>query len=59
VHDKRSRAGRAFINAAQRILGEEIPLNEVDASPTLLERLRRLVGIGPAMPEKRVRSQSS
>jgi septum site-determining protein MinD len=59
VHDKRSRAGRAFLNAAQRILGEEIPLDEVEESPTLLERLRRLVGFGPAMTEKRVRSQSS
>src|SRR5436190_13569822 len=59
VYEKRSRAGRAFLNASQRILGEEIPLNEVEESPSLLERFRRLVGFGPAVAGKRVRSQSS
>jgi septum site-determining protein MinD len=59
VYDKRSRAGRAFMHSAQRILGEEIPLDEVTDSPSLLERLRRLVGFGPAVPEKPLRSQSS
>jgi septum site-determining protein MinD len=56
VFDKRSRAGRSFLNAAQRIMGEEIPLDEVSESPSLLERLRRFVGIGPALAERRVRS---
>lgn len=56
VYDKRSRAGRAFINAAQRIIGKEVPLDELVEAPTLMERLRRLVGFGPAMAEKRVRS---
>jgi len=59
VYDKRSRAGRAYLNAVQRLLGEEVPLTEVEEAPTLLERLRRLMGFGPALPEKRVRSQSS
>jgi septum site-determining protein MinD len=59
VYDKRSRAGRAFMHSAQRILGEEIPLDEVTDSPSLLERLRRLVGFGPAVPEKPLRSQPS
>ena len=59
AYDKRSRAGKAFLNAAQRIMGEEVPLDEVEESPSLLERLRRLVGFGPAGAEKRVRSQSS
>ena len=59
VYDKRSRAGRAYLNAAQRILGEEVPLNEIEESPSLLERLRRLMGFGPAPMEKGVRSQSS
>ncbi len=59
VYEKRSRAGQSFLNAAQRILGEEIPLEEVVDSPSLLERLRRLMGFGPALGEKRVRSQSS
>jgi septum site-determining protein MinD len=56
VYERRSRAGRAFINAAQRILGQEIPLNELEEAPTLLERLRRMVGFGPAVAEKRIRS---
>jgi len=59
VYEKRSRAGRAFLNAAQRLLGEEVPLDEVEDAPSFMERIRRLMGIGPAMPEKRVRSQSS
>jgi len=56
VYDKRSRAGRSFLNAAQRIMGEEIPLDEVTEVPSLLERLRRFVGFGPALAERRVRS---
>jgi septum site-determining protein MinD len=59
VYDKRTRAGRAFLNAAQRIMGEEVPLDEIEESPSLLERLRRLVGFGPALTEKRIRSQPS
>jgi septum site-determining protein MinD len=56
VYDKRSRAGRAFLSAAQRILGEEVPLDEIEGAPTLMERLRRLIGFGPAIAERRVRS---
>ena len=56
VYEKRSRAGRAFINAAQRIMGVEVPLDEVEEAPTLVDRLRRLMGFGPALAEKRVRS---
>lgn len=56
VYERRSRAGRAFLNAAQRILGQEIPLNELEEAPTLLERLRRMVGFGPPAAEKRIRS---
>jgi septum site-determining protein MinD len=59
VYDKRSRAGRAFLNTALRLLGTEVPLDELEESPTLLERLRRLVGFGPAMIERRLRSQPS
>src|SRR6516164_1599111 len=54
VYEKHSRAGRAYVNAAQRIVGDEVPLDEVAEVPTFLERLRRFVGIGPAMTEKRV-----
>lgn len=56
VYEKHARAGRAYLAAAQRIMGEEVPLNEVSESPTLFERLRRLVGFGPALAERRVRS---
>jgi septum site-determining protein MinD len=56
VYEKRSRAGSGYINAAQRIIGKEVPLEEVEEAQTFMERLRRLVGIGPAMTEKRVRS---
>lgn len=59
VYDKRTRAGRAFLNAGHRIMGEDIPLDEIEESPSLLERLRRLVGFGPALTEKRIRSQPS
>ncbi len=56
VYDKRSRAGRAFVNAAQRIMGEEVPLDEIIEVPSLLEKLRRMMGFSPALVEKRVRS---
>lgn len=62
VYDKRSRAGRAYLNAAQRIMGEAVPLDEFEEAPSLLERLRRLMGFGQAgqvAAEKRVRSQPS
>jgi septum site-determining protein MinD len=55
VYDRRSRAGRAFLSAAQRILGEEVPLEDVVEVPSLMERLRRLIGFSPELAEKRVR----
>ena len=59
VYDKHSRAGRAYLNAAQRIMGEQVPLEEVVDSPSLMERLRRLFGFGAAVEERNLRSQSS
>jgi septum site-determining protein MinD len=56
VYDKRSRAGRAYLSAAQRILGEEVPMDEIVETPSLMERFRRLMGFGPTLAEKRVRS---
>jgi septum site-determining protein MinD len=56
VYDKRTRAGRAYISAAQRIMGEEIPLEEVVDAPSFFERFRRFVGFGPALAERHVRS---
>lgn len=59
VYDKRTRSGRSFMHAAQRVLGEEVPLEDVVESTSLLERLRRLMGFGSALEEKPLRSQSS
>ncbi|MDQ6661887.1 MAG: septum site-determining protein MinD [Chloroflexota bacterium] len=56
VYEKRSPAGRGYLSAVQRLLGEEVPLDEVADSPSLLERMRRFMGFGPALAEKRVRS---
>ncbi len=56
MYDRRTRAGRAYWSSAQRILGEEVPLEEVAEAPSLMERLRRLMGFGPALSERRVRS---
>jgi len=56
VYEKRSRAGSAYINAAQRMIGKEVPLEEVEEATTFMERLRRMIGFGPPMAEKRVRS---
>lgn len=56
VYEKRSRAGSAYINAAQRIIGKEVPLEEVEDAQSFMERLRRMFGFGPTMAEKRVRS---
>ncbi|HLG75659.1 MAG TPA: septum site-determining protein MinD [Ktedonobacteraceae bacterium] len=52
IYDKRSRAGRAFVNTAQRILGVEVPLDEISDAPSLIERLRRMMGFGPALAKK-------
>src|SRR5258708_6655943 len=43
-------------DAAQRMMGEEVRLDAIVDAPTLLERLRRLVGFGPALTEKQARS---
>jgi septum site-determining protein MinD len=56
VYEKHSRAGSAYLNAAQRIIGKEVPLEEVEEAQSFMERLRRIFGFGPAMAEKRVRS---
>jgi len=52
VYDKRSRAGRAFCNAAQRLVGEDVPLVEIEGPPGLLDRLRRLMSPSPMTPRR-------
>jgi septum site-determining protein MinD len=59
VYEKRSRAGQAFFNTSQRLLGIEVPLDELDEAPSFMERLRRLVRFGSATTDKTVRPQSS
>lgn len=56
VYEKRSRAGSGYINAAQRIIGKEVPLDEGEEATTFMERFRRMIGFGPSLAEKRVRS---
>ncbi len=56
VYEKRSRAGSGYINAAQRIIGKEVPLDEIEEATTFMERFRRMIGFGPSLAEKRVRS---
>lgn len=46
VMDPKAQAGQAFTNAARRILGEDVPLEELDAPQNLLDRLRKLMGLG-------------
>jgi septum site-determining protein MinD len=43
VMENNSRAGRAFRNIAGRLLGQDIPLMELEASTSWLQRLGRLV----------------
>ena len=56
VYEKRSRAGSGYINAAQRLIGKEVPLEEVEEATTFMERFRRMFGFGPSLAEKRIRS---
>ncbi|MDI6710553.1 MAG: septum site-determining protein MinD [Thermoanaerobacterales bacterium] len=45
VLDDRSRAGRAFKNIVMRILGEPVPLMDLEEHPGLLGRLRKIMGL--------------
>ncbi|MGQ9511861.1 septum site-determining protein MinD [Thermodesulfitimonas sp.] len=48
VQDQRSRSGEAFRNVARRILGEEVPLMDMDLerNGNLFARLRKIIGLG-------------
>jgi septum site-determining protein MinD len=52
VYDRRSRAGRAFCNAAQRLVGEDVPLVEIEGPAGFLERLRRLMSPTPMVARR-------
>ena len=44
VSNENSRAGRAFLNIAARILGEEVPVMDFDEKEGFLKKLRKLFG---------------
>ncbi|RPF42843.1 septum site-determining protein MinD [Thermodesulfitimonas autotrophica] len=46
VQDQRSRSGEAFRNVARRILGEEVPLMDLERNGNLFARLRKIIGLG-------------
>ena len=46
VQDQRSRSGEAFRNVARRILGEEVPLMDLERNGNLFSRLRKIIGLG-------------
>ena len=45
VLDKNSRAGEAYRHIIRRIMGEEVPLMNLDEPSGMLQRLKRLVGL--------------
>lgn len=46
VLDERSRSGEAFRNIARRILGEPVPLMDLERNGHFFARLRRIIGLG-------------
>ena len=46
VADSRSSAGQAYRNIVQRIMGEELPLMELDSRKSVFGRLKKLLAIG-------------
>jgi len=45
VLDYNSRAGQAYRNMTRRICGEEVPLMNIDVPDSLMQRLRKLIGV--------------
>jgi septum site-determining protein MinD len=43
ILDERNRAGLAFRNIAQRLLGKEVPFMAIKGLPSLLEHIHRLM----------------
>ena len=44
--DGKNRAGQAFRNIAQRLLGESVPFLDLESSDGFLGRLSRMIGLG-------------
>lgn len=48
VNDNKSMAGQAYRNIAKRILGQDIPIMDLNVSEGLLTKMKKLFGIKPA-----------
>ena len=46
VMDKHSKAGEAYRNITRRVKGEEVPLMNLDEPYGIMQRLKKLVGLG-------------
>ncbi|MGF7186166.1 septum site-determining protein MinD [Desulfitispora alkaliphila] len=46
VLDDNSRAGQAYRNISRRIMGEEVPLMNLDVEEGLFKRLKKIIGFG-------------
>ncbi|GFN22600.1 MAG: septum site-determining protein MinD [Thermoanaerobacteraceae bacterium] len=46
ILDKRSRAGQAYHNISRRLLGEEVPLLNLEGNEGIVAKLRKLFGLG-------------
>ena len=45
ILDSKSLAGQAYKNIAKRILGEDIPLIEVESDNTLFSKIKKMLGM--------------
>ena len=45
VTESKSLAGRAYLNIAKRILGEEVPFLSIETNETFVEKVKRIFGI--------------
>ncbi len=48
VTDNKSMAGQAYRNITKRIMGEDVPLMDLNASDGFLSKMKKLLGIKPA-----------
>ncbi len=43
VNDENSLAGKAYLNVAKRIMGDEVPLLDIDEPQTLIEKIKKFI----------------
>ena len=48
VTDNKSQAGQAYRNITKRVMGETVPLLDLNGSEGLLSKMKKLFGIKPA-----------